>query len=288
MTTTSTELSFVTTLASRAPVLQREQELELARRIQASGDPLAADALARAHLRTVVLIALKYRHYGVPVSELIAEGNCGLLTAMRRFDPERGIRFGTYAQHWIRARILACAVQSTNVLGGKSAARAKLFFKLRRERARIASLLGDGVASDEALAQRLNVSPARLRRLLGDIDSRGVSLDELHGQDAVDRMETLTSTDNPEESYFDEQRRSVVNSAITGALEVLDARERFIAEQRIMAASERALSLAEIGRALGISRERARQLEERAKRKLRRSPAIQRNADLNEWCADES
>jgi RNA polymerase sigma-32 factor len=286
MTTTFSELSFVTTLANRTPILQREQELELARRIRASGDRLAADALARAHLRVVVLLALKYRHYGVPLAELIAEGNCGLLIAMRRFDPERGIRFGTYAKHWIRAHMLACAVQSNNVLGGRSAARAKLFFKLRRERARIASLLGEGAVNEEVLAQRLNVSTTRVRRLLGDLDSRAVSLDEPHGHEAADRVEMLASTDNPEASYFDEQRRSVVESAITGALEVLDARERFIAERHIMAPAEGALSLAEIGRALGISRERARQLEERAKRKLRLSAAIKRNADLDEWRAD--
>jgi RNA polymerase sigma-32 factor len=285
MTITSHELSFVSTVASRTPTLQRDQEVELARRLQASGDPRAADTLVRAHLRIVVVLAIKYRHYGIPVSELVAEGNCGLLVALRRFDPERGIRFGTYAKHWIRAHMLACVVQSSNVLGGTSASRAKLFFKLRRERARAASLLGEGATSEEALAQRLNVSAERLQRLLGDLDARCVSLDESQDRQAAHTEEALTSPDNPEARYFDERRRSVVNSAIAAALDVLDTRERFIAEQRIMAASDAALSLTEIGKALGISRERARQLEERAKRKLRLSPAIHRNTGLDEWRA---
>src|SRR3954470_17629413 len=120
MTTVAAELSYVASFASRSPLLPREEETELARRVRDLGDKRAADTLVRAHLRAVMAAAVKHRHYGVPVSELIAEGNCGLVMALQKFDPERGVRFGTYAKHWIRAYILACVMRSSNMLGGNS------------------------------------------------------------------------------------------------------------------------------------------------------------------------
>jgi RNA polymerase sigma-32 factor len=287
MTTVAAEISYIANLANRSPVLAREEETELARRFRDRGDERAADTLVRAHLRAVMIMATKHRHYGVPVSELIAEGNWGLVTALRRFDPERGVRFGTYAKHWVRAYILAYVIRSSNMLGGSSGmVRSQVYFKLRRERARITALFGEGRAADEALAERMNVSIARLEQLLGRLDSRSVSLDAPANLELPDRsIDVLAAAGNPEELYFHDQRRDVAEAAVAAALEILDPRERFIAEQRLMAAPADELSLAELGRRLGISRERARQLEERTLLKLRRSRAIRRNSFLNEWFA---
>jgi RNA polymerase sigma-32 factor len=283
MTSISGDLAYLTRVASRAPALTRDDEFELARRVRNSGDKHAADKLVRAHLRMVIALAIKYRHYGIAVSELAAEGNCGMVAALSKFDPERGIRFGTYAKHWVRAYILACVVRSSSVVGGSTGpVGPRLFFKLRRERARITAALGEGTAADEALAQRLNVSVEQLRVLTRGLDARGLSLDAPPSQLPHD---VLVSSDSPEESYFRGQRSCAAASAVTVALSGLDVRERYIAEHRIMATADE-LSLAEIARTLGISRERARQLEARAKQKLGRTRAINCNSSLHEWLAD--
>src|SRR5690349_18618862 len=146
---TSNDLGFYLGEAKRAPRLGREQELELALRWKQQGDRLAADTLARANLRHVVTIALKYRHYGVGVSELIAEGNFGVVHALGKFEPERGIRFVTYSAHWVRAYMLDHIIKTWSVVGGGTGAlRSRLFFRLRRERVRVTNLLGEGEAAD--------------------------------------------------------------------------------------------------------------------------------------------
>jgi len=288
MTNVAAEVSYVAGFARRSPPLERGQEVELACRVRDFRDQRAADTLVRSQLRTVMAMATKYRHYGVPVSELIAEGNCGLVTALQRFDPDRGARFGTYAKHWIRAYILAHVIRCSNMLGGNSGLlRSQVFFKLRRERARIVAIFGEGDAADDALAQRMNMSIERLRNLLGRLDARPVSLDaHIHRESHERTVDTLAASGDPEEFYFRDQRRDIANAAVATALLDLDARERFIAEQRLMAPASEELSLAELGRRMGISRERARQLEERTLEKLRRSRAIKRNSFLSEWLAD--
>jgi RNA polymerase sigma-32 factor len=282
MTSVSVDISYVAKLANSAPVLKRDQETALARRFRDLGDRRAADTLVRAHLRVVVVLATRFRHYGIAVSELIAEGNCGLVTALRKFDPERGVRFGTYAAHWVRAHILSHVIRSSSSLGGSSGlVRSQQFFKLRRERARMTALFGEGNAGDEALAERMKLSTGRLQNLLGRLDCKSVSLDAPSNPESTELLlDTLASSDDPEASYFDRQRRCAASAAVAAALAGLDARERFIVEHRVMAAPADELSLAEIARNMGISRERVRQLEERAKRKLRQSPAIRRNALL--------
>jgi RNA polymerase sigma-32 factor len=290
MNSLSTELAYVTSVAGRSPALTGEQETELARRFRDSGDARAADLLVRAHLRLVIIIAVKYRHYGVPVSELVAEGNCGLLTALSKFDPERAVRFSTYAKHWVRAYVLAYALRASNAVGRRTGlVRPQLFFRLRRERARVAALLGEGAAADEALALRLNVNVDRLRRLLDSLEVRSVSLDAPAGSDHQPSLADTLVADgpDPEERFFQRQRKDAATSAVAIALQSLDARERYITERRLMAAPSEELSLAELARTLGVSRERVRQLEERAKQKLGRCPAIHRNSGLLEWFADD-
>lgn len=254
------------------PELNREEEYRLASAWRDHADPSARDALVRAHLRAVVAISLKYRRYGLPLSELIAEGNFGLVHALSKFEPERGNRFVTYAAYWVRAYVLNYIIRSWSMVGvGSGALRSKMFFKLRRERVRIANLVGEGEEAEEMLAQRLEVSRSTLSSMLGRLEARDVSLDAKIFDDARGSLvDTLPSQeDDQEQSLASSEVQGHVREAVQNAILDLDRRERYIVEHRLMADAEDELSLAEIGRRLGVSRERARQLEARAKRKLK-------------------
>lgn len=284
----SDDVSFYIAEAKRAPRLEREQEVELALRWKHYGDRAAGDALARSNLRHVVAVAMKYRRYGVPVSELIAEGNFGVVHALGKFDPDRGIRFVTYAAHWVRAYILDHVIKSWSMVGGGSGPlRSRLFFKLRRERVRAVNLMGEGDAADNVVAERIGVTPDELRQMLHRLEARDLSLDvKVLDDSPVKLMDLLPAPDDQELSFFEHQVGGSMRTVVERAVSELDPRERYIAERRLMADPAEELSLAEIGRSLGVSRERARQLEARTKRKLRaRIPALGSPA-LTEWIAN--
>lgn len=258
--------------AKHYPKLSREEELELALRWKNDADEVAADQLVRAHLRYVIAIALKYRRYGLPMAELIAEGNFGVVHALRKFEPERGNRFVTYAAYWIRAYILNYIIRSWSLVGvGSGALRSKMFFKLRRERVRITNLVGEGEHADELLAEKFGVSRAQIVSMMRRLEARDVSLDSKVFDDSVTSLvDTLVSPDiDQEQTFAGTEVQDQLRDTVREAVEILDKRERYIVENRLMADSDDELSLAEIGRRLGVSRERARQLEARAKRKLR-------------------
>jgi len=254
------------------PDLEREAESKLARRWRDQGDRAAADELVRSHLKHVVAIALKYRRYGLPIGELIAEGNFGVAHALTKFDPERGTRFVTYAAYWVRAYILGYVIRSWSLVGaGSGALRSKVFFKLRRERVRLLNMTGDPERVPELLAERFNLSVPEITSMLRRLEARDVSLDARVFHDSTTTMlDTLESREPDQElAMSDSEVQERQLHAVRIAVSTLDPRERFIVESRLMAHREDELSLAEIGRRLGVSRERARQLEERAKRKLR-------------------
>lgn len=254
------------------PKLDREEEAALCSAWRNSGDATAKERLVRSHLRYVVAIALKYRRYGLPLAELIAEGNFGIVHALTKFDPDRGNRFVTYAAYWIRAYVLNYIIQSWSLVGvGSGALRSKMFFKLRRERVRITNLVGEGERADEMLADRFNLPREQIQSMVRRLDTRDLSLDAKVFDDAVTTVvETLAAaSDDQEETFSSNQTSENAREVVQAAIRTLDHRERFIAEHRLMADSEDELSLAEIGRRLGVSRERARQLESRAKRKLK-------------------
>ena len=254
------------------PRLSREEETELWHQWHDDKDERASDALVRANLRYAVSIAFKYRRYGLPLTDLIAEGNFGIMHALNKFEPERGNRFVTYAAYWIRAFILNYIIRSWSMVGGGSGAlRSKMFFKLRREKVRITNLVGEGEQAEEMLAERFNTSREQIVELVGRLEARDVSLDaKVFDDGATTLVDTQVSSNvNQEEVYARTEHDSLVNPVVRAALESLDRRERYIVEQRIMADDEEILSLAELGRRLGVSRERARQLEVRAKRKLK-------------------
>jgi RNA polymerase sigma-32 factor len=254
----------------RIPRLSREVEHDLALAAR-TGDVDAAHRLVEANLRFVIAVALQYRRYGIPISELIAEGSLGLMLAVRKFDPERGTRFVTYAGYWIRAYVLDLVVKSASMVGGGSGAlRSKLYFRLRRERARVTNQVQDPTKVVEELAQRFSVDTERMSRMLRQIDARDVSLDmSTHADSAITLLDTLPDDSQSQEDELMHNEQQVgLNDRLGVALGALDRRERYIVEQRIMGEDE--MSLAELGRRLGVSRERARQIEARAKRKLRK------------------
>jgi RNA polymerase sigma-32 factor len=265
-------LSRYITMAQQIPQLSREEEAELAERWLTFRDRRAADKLVRAHLRYVVAIALKYRRYGLPLSELIAEGNFGIVHALGKFEPKRGNRFVTYAAYWIRAYILGYIIRSWSLVGvGSGALRSKMFFKLRRERVKITNLVGEGEYANELLASRFAMSSEQVARLTRRLDARDLSLDSKPlGGSSTSLLDSMTSPAfDQQQVYETTETEEHLRDAVRTALKGLDARERYIVEHRLMADGEDELSLAEIGRRLGVSRERARQLEARAKRKLR-------------------
>jgi RNA polymerase sigma-32 factor len=251
------------------PLLDREEEHELALRAR-DGDKEAIDHLVEANLRYVVAVALQYRRYGLRVSDLIAEGNVGLVTAVRKFDPDRGTRFVTYAGYWIRAYILEAVVRSASMVGGGSGPlRSKLFFRLRRERARVANITNDPQERIELMAERFDMEPQKMESLLRRLEAGDVSLDQqVYGDSTLSLVDTLEGdVEQQDEALARRTRQQALTERLDAALTVLDRRERYIVERRIL--SDKEMSLAALGRELGVSRERARQLEARAKAKLK-------------------
>jgi len=272
-TTSNTTLSRYIGIVNAFPKLTRERELELWNLWHVKAESKAKDELVRANLRYVVAIAQKYRSHALPMLDLIAEGNFGLVHAISRFEPERGNRFVTYAAYWIRAFILDYIIRSWSMVGaGAGALRSKFFFKLRRERIRIQNLVGEGDQADTMLAERLHISREQLALYTQRVESHDVSLDRNVFADGTTALVDVLACSNLnlEQAYVAEEQKYCVGNLVRAALETLDPREKFIVEAFWMRDSEETLSLAELGRRLGVSRERARQLETRAMKKLRR------------------
>ncbi len=256
------------------PPLSREEEHELAMRVRSGGDRAAARRILEANLRHVVSIALSYRRYGMRLAELIAEGNVGLVTALEKFDPERGTRFVTYAAHWIRALVLDYVIRGWSIVGvGAGPLRSRVFFRLRREKAKVMAATQDAAEVAAKLAERFHTTPERITLFAQRLEARDVSLDApLFDGQAQTTLDALPSPGASQEAdLLDRERTSRVSECVRAAVGELDPRERFIVESRMMADAPDEMSLAEIGRRLGVSRERARQLEARAVQKLRQS-----------------
>lgn len=260
--------------AMAAPYLDREEEQALARRWRDERDEAALHRLTSAHMRLVLAMAAKFRRYGLPASDLIQEGNVGLLEAANRFEPERDVRFSTYAAWWIRAAIQDYVLRNWSIVrGGTSSAQKALFFNLRRLRASLAqekSEAGESEISAE-IAAKLGVSVGDVElmtaRLSGSDSSLNAPLFEGDGTSG-ERQDTLVAdiagTDETVGHLIDDERR---HRWLNEALGVLDERElRIVRERRLDEAGE---TLEALGRRLGISKERVRQIEARALEKLR-------------------
>ena len=261
--------------AVAAPYLERDEEHELAKRWANEKDQQALHKLAQAHMRLVISVAARFRKYGLAMSDLIQEGHIGLLEAAARFDPERGVRFSTYATWWIRASIQDFILRNWSIVrGGTSSSQKSLFFNLRRLRAKI-SRSGEPATSHELykeLATAIGVSVADVAQMDSRLSGSDVSLNMTFSDDetGAERMDFLMDDrplpDETVETVIDTERRS---AWLGEALGVLNDREKHIIACRRLA--EDGATLEELGLELGISKERVRQIENRALEKLRRA-----------------
>jgi len=260
------------------PMLQVEEESALARRWREHGDADAAHKLITSHLRLVVKIAVGYRGYGLPIPELISEGNIGLMQAAKRFDPEQGFRFATYAIWWIKAAIHEYILRSWSLVKmGTTANQKKLFFNLRKAKSRIAALEEGDMHPDQVklIAQRLGVTERDVvemnRRLGGDVSLNAQMRDDPDSGEWQDWLVDEGSADQ-ESRVVESEESENRKKALAEALSVLNARERRIFEARRLA--EDPMTLHDLAAEFGISRERVRQIEARAFQKIQRAVQI--------------
>ena len=262
----------------RYPMLEAEEECVLAKRWREQGDADAGHKLVTSHLRLVVKIAVGYRGYGLPVSEIISEGNVGLMQAAKRFDPQQGFRFATYAMWWIKAAIHEYILRSWSLVKiGTTANQKKLFFNLRKAKSKISALEEGDMHPDQVklIAQRLGVTDQDVvemnRRLGGDLSLNAQMRDDADSGEWQDWLVDERSADQESriaESEESENRKK----ALAESLSVLSARERQIFEGRRLA--EDPSTLEDLASQFGISRERVRQIEVRAFQKVQRAMQI--------------
>jgi RNA polymerase sigma-32 factor len=265
-------LSHYLTQIRKFPILTKEEETNFARRWRQQGDREAAYRLVTSHLRLVAKIAMRYRGYGLPVADIVSEGNIGLMQAVKRFDPERGIRLCTYAMWWIKATIQEYVLRSWSLVKiSANSAQKKLFFKLRRAKSAISALDEGDLRPDQAktISESLKVSEREVvdmdRRLRGDVSLNSRSNDTPEGGDALDRLVDPSPSHDIEFAESDELTRR--REALQAALQTLSPRERHIFTARHL--SEIPANLDSLAREYGISGERIRQIEVRAFQKVR-------------------
>ncbi|MBY9061819.1 RNA polymerase sigma factor RpoH [Sphingomonas yunnanensis] len=257
------------------PILAPEQEYMLAKRFQEHGDTEAAAQLVTSHLRLVAKIAMGYRGYGLPVSELISEGNIGLMQGVKKFEPDRGFRLATYAMWWIRASIQEFILRSWSLVKmGTTAAQKKLFFNLRRMKARL-DAFEDGdlrpedvqkIATDLGVTEADVVSMNR-RMAMGGDTSLNVSMRE----DGEGQWQDWLQDDAPlqDKIVADQQEADVRHDMLVNAMSDLNDREKHILTERRLTDDPKTLE--ELSQVYGVSRERVRQIEVRAFEKLQRA-----------------
>ncbi|MEM8795547.1 MAG: RNA polymerase factor sigma-32 [Pseudomonadota bacterium] len=273
--------------AMQAPYLSREEEHELAVRWKDEQDQQAMHRMTQAHMRLVISMAAKFKNFGLPMSDLIQEGHVGLLEAAARFEPDREVRFSTYATWWIRASIQDYILRNWSIVrGGTSSAQKALFFNLRRLRARLAQsneeLQGEQIYQEIATAIGVSTKDVALMdsRLSGPDQSLNVPVMESESTGA-DRQDFLVS-DQPLQDelvggQIDSERRS---HWLRQALGVLSERElRIVKERRL---TDDGATLESLGTALGISKERVRQIENRALQKMK-AALLSENADAGSY-----
>jgi RNA polymerase sigma-32 factor len=254
------------------PLLQPEEEVAYARRWREHRDSEAAYHLVTSHLRLVAKIAMRYRGYGLPIAEIVSEGNIGLMQAVKRFDPDRGVRLATYAMWWIRATIQEYILRSWSLVKiAASASQKKLFFKLRRAKSAISALQDGDLRPDQVslIAERLEVAEREVvemnRRLHGDVSLNAPVSDE---QDAGQMLDWLADpSDNQEAKMAEQQEATLRLRLLHDAIGALNPREhRIFAARRL---TDEPATLEELAAEYGVSRERIRQIEERAFQKVK-------------------
>ena len=256
----------------REPILERDTEYEYARLWQEEHNEAALHKLVRAHARMVVSAAHKLRNYGLPISDLVQEGSIGLMQAAARFDPNRGVRFSTYAGWWVRASMQDFILRNWSIVRtGTTAAQKALFFNLRRLRARIDQDVGRRMSyeSREFIADNLNVALSEVEAMESRLNAGDQSLNApvLEGEDGSRQDFIPDLRPNPEDVVTGMRDAETRSQWLNEALNSLNEREQKIIRQRRL--REQGATLDEIGRLLGVSKERVRQLEARALEKMR-------------------
>ena len=254
---------------SSLPVLSREEEFELAERFRQDNDLDAARALVLSHLRFVVHVARGYMGYGLPVGDLIQEGNVGLMKAVKRFDPSMGVRLVSFAVHWIRAEIHEYVLRNWRLVRvATTKAQRKLFFNLRRMKKNLAWLSED---ETQAVARDLGVEPREVREMEQRLSARDLSFDPTPAddEDGVYSPASYLPADGADPAAAVEQAEweDAASDSLAMALEQLDPRSRRIIETRWL--SEDKLTLHDLADEFGVSAERVRQIEAQALKKLR-------------------
>lgn len=254
------------------PVLTQEEETDFARRWRQHDDRDAAYRLVTSHLRLVAKIAMRYRGYGLPIADIVSEGNIGLMQAVRRFDPERGIRLSTYAMWWIKATIQEYVLRSWSLVKiSANSAQKKLFFKLRRAKSAISALDDGDLRPDQVktISERLKVSGRDVvdmdRRLRGDVSLNSRTNDAQEAGDALERL--VDPSPCPDIKFAEDEELAQRRAALKAAIETLGPRERHIFTVRHL--TETPPKLDTLAVKYGISRERIRQIELRAFQKVK-------------------
>ena len=253
------------------PMLTQKQEINLANRWRKDGDTSAAHKLVTSHLRLVARIARGYRGYGLPVTELISEGNIGLMQAVKKYDPDKGFRLATYAMWWIRAAIQEYVLKSWSLVKiGTTAAQKKLFFNLKKLKNQLSDYSEGNLKPHQVkeIADRLNVSEKEVTEMEGRMSGNDYSLNALVSADGNEEwQEWLVDEDADHEIKIAEKeeikKRKIL---LSKAINVLNEREKDIIQGRKL--SENPKTLDELSKEYKISRERIRQIEERAFQKL--------------------
>jgi len=255
----------------RFPMLQPQEEYMLAKRWREHEDPTAAEKLVTSHLRLVAKIAMGYRGYGLPISEVISEGNVGLMQAVKRFEPEKGFRLATYAMWWIKAAIQEYILRSWSLVKmGTTANQKRLFFNLRRVKSQIHALDEGDLHPDQVktIATKLGVTENDVismnRRLGGDASLNAPVRSDEEGAEWQDWL--VDHSEDQETQLADRQELDGRKALLASALDVLNERERRIFEARRLA--EDPITLEDLSTEFGISRERVRQIEVRAFEKV--------------------
>ncbi len=256
------------------PILTAEEEYMLAKRYKEHGDTEAAHKLVTSHLRLVAKIAMGYRGYGLPVTDLISEGNVGIMQAVKKFDPERGFRLATYAMWWIRAQIQEYVLHSWSLVKiGTTAAQKKLFFNLKKIKKQIAPRQEGDLKDDQVdeISKKLNVKPEEVitmnRRMMGQEKSLN---DPIKSGEKGEWQDWIVDNSLDQELYISQkQELDEKKSLLNESIKILNEREKKILEERKL--TEKPKTLDELSKKYKISRERIRQIETKAFEKLQKA-----------------
>jgi RNA polymerase sigma-32 factor len=255
------------------PILTAEEEYMLAKRYKEHGDTKAAHKLVTSHLRLVAKIAMGYRGYGLPVTDLISEGNVGIMQAVKKFDPERGFRLATYAMWWIRAQIQEYVLHSWSLVKiGTTAAQKKLFFNLKKLKNQLSSIDSGDLSPENAreIATRLNVKEGEVLDMNNRLFSGDQSLNVQVGDEGDTEWQDMLvdSNETHDNLIANKDELKYRKKIFEQAIEILNEREKEIITLRKL--QDKPVKLEELSKKFNISRERVRQIEEKAFEKLQK------------------